>query len=332
MGFYTNKKVLVTGGTGLIGTPLVEMLVKEEAKVRIASLDDSSRAHPKAEFVRTDLTNFDNCLDVCGGMDYVFHLAGIKGSPKMTSERPASIFDALILFNTNTLRAAKKANVKSYLYTSTIGVYAPAEVFHEDDVWSTFPSKNDWSGGWSKRMGELQVEAYRKEFHWDNLSIVRPANVYGRYDNFDPANSMVVPSLIKRAVDGENPLVVWGDGSPVRDFIHAEDVARGMMFVMEQAYPHPVNLGSGKGYSIKELVDVIVKNLDRPVEVAWDISKPSGDKKRLMDISRARELGWKPCVSLEDGVADVVRWYKENKGDVNQDYRCFDITSQRTAK
>lgn len=327
---YKNKQILVTGGTGLIGIPLVKLLIEEEgAKVRIASLDDKTRAHPDSEFVRADLTNFENCSDVCDGMDYVFHLAGIKGSPKMVKEKPASIFDALILFNTNMLRAAKKRNVKGYLYTSTVGVYAPAEVFYEDDVWKTFPSEHDWAGGWAKRMGELQVESYRKEYGMKNLCIVRPANVYGRFDNFDPANSMVVPSLIRRAVEGENPFVVWGDGSPVRDFIHAEDVARGMLHVMKNEYEQPVNLASGDGYTIKQLVEVIVRNLDSPVQVEWDSSKPSGDKKRLMDISRARELGWNPKISLEQGIKDTMEWYRENKENAVQKYKCLDVNGKR---
>lgn len=167
----------MTGGTGLIGRPLVEMLIETGAKVRIASLDDPSRAHPGAEFKQVNLTRYDNCLKVCDGMDYVFHLAGIKGSPAMTSKKPASFFVPTILFSINMMEAARECNVERYLFTSSIGVYSPSEVFYEDDVWKTFPSENDRFAGWAKRMGELQADAYGIEYNWDKISIVRPANV-----------------------------------------------------------------------------------------------------------------------------------------------------------
>lgn len=326
MGFYKDKKVLVTGGTGLIGRPLVEMLIEEGAKVRIASLDDSSRANAEAEFMQLDLTKFENCMNACKDIDCVFHLAGIKGSPKMSKENPASFFVPVILFNTNMMEAARKSNVQRFLYTSTVGVYAPAEVFHEDDVWKSFPSENDKFPGWAKRMGELQAEAYKIQYSWDKIAIVRPANVYGPYDNFDPENAMVIPSLIKRAVYGENPFVVWGDGSPIRDFIHAKDVARGMLLALEKCPgpEKPINLGSGTGYSIKELVEIIVNNLENKPKIEWDASKPSGDKKRLMDISRAKEmLDWEPKISLQEGIKETMKWYKENKELVDKRYNIF---------
>lgn len=321
--YFQGKKVLVTGGTGLIGRLLVEMLIDAGAKVRIASLDDSSRAHPESDFRKVNLTCFENCLEVCKGMDFVFHLAGIKGSPAMTMKKPASFFIPTILFNTNMMEAARQCGAERYLFTSSIGVYAPAEVFHEDDVWKTFPSENDKFAGWAKRMGELQAEAYNIEYGWDKISIVRPANVYGPFDNFDPSNAMVIPSLIKRVLDGENPLVVWGDGSAVRDFIHAKDVARGTMLVVEKGENRTVNLGSGNGVSIREIVDTILSNLKDKPRVIWDTSKPSGDRIRIMDISRAKVLGFKPEISIQEGIREVMAWYKENKDIVNKRYNVF---------
>jgi GDP-L-fucose synthase len=320
---FKGKKVLVTGGTGLIGRPLVEMLIERGASVRIASLDDPSRAHPQAEFMQVNLMYLDKCLGACEGMDYVFQLAGIKGSPAMTAKKPASFFVPTISFNTNMMEAARQCGVGKYLYTSTVGVYAPAEVFYEDDVWKTFPSPNDRFAGWAKRMGELQAEAYQIEYGWKDIAIVRPANVYGPFDNFDPQNAMVIPSLVRRAMDGENPLVVWGDGSPVRDFIHARDVARGMMMVMEKGCGQPVNLGSGVGVTIRRIVEVIVGNLKAKPEVVWDTSKPSGDRKRLMDMSRARSIGFEPQISIEQGISEVMDWYGKNRGEVDKRYNVF---------
>ena len=321
--FYNGKKVLVTGGTGMIGRPLVEMLLAAGAVVRVASMDDPSRAHPKAEFRRSNLTRFDNCLEVCKGMDFVFHLVGVKGSPAMTAKNPANFFVPVILFNTNMMEAARQSGVRNYLFTSTVGVYAPAETFVEDDVWKTFPSENDKFAGWAKRMGELQAEAYAIQYGWDKISIVRPANVYGPYDNFDPANAMVIPSLIRRALGGEDPFSVWGDGSPIRDFIHARDVARGMMLVMEKGCTKPVNLGSGVGITIRELVEIVVANLKTKPKVVWDATKPSGDKRRIMDISRARSLGFEPQVTFQEGIKEVMDWYLENQDAAGKRYNIF---------
>lgn len=321
---FKNKKVLVTGGTGLIGRQLVQLLIDQGAKVRIASLDDPSRAHVAAEFCRVNLMDFNNCKQACAGMDFVFHLAGIKGSPAMTAKKPASFFVPTMLFNLNMMEAARQTeSVKGYLYTSTVGVYAPAPTFHEEDVWKTFPSDNDRFAGWAKRMGELQAEAYKIEYNWGNVAIVRPANVYGPYDNFDPNNAMVIPSLIKRALDGENPLNVWGDGSPIRDFIHAKDVALGMLKVVENNPGKPVNLGSGEGVTIKQIVEIITAQMKQKPDVVWDTSKPSGDKKRLMDTSLAQSIGFTPTISIEEGILETMEWYKENKETVSKRYNVF---------
>jgi len=326
MTFYKEKRILVTGGTGMIGRQLVELLIEHGAKVRIASLDNNSREHPQIEFIKLDLTKYDNCLIACKDIDFVFHLAGIKGSPKVMKEKPASYFVPSLLFTTNMMEAARKSGVKRFLFTSSVGVYPPAEIFYEEDASKNLPSENDLFGGWHKRTGELQAEAYFLEHGWKDIAVVRPANVYGPNDNFDPENAMVIPSLIKRAIDGEDPLVVWGDGSSIRDFIHAKDVARGMIMALEKSPgpKNPINLGSGKEYTIKDLLDIIISNLEKKPKVIWDISKPSGDKKRLMDISRAESLiGWKPEISLNEGIKEVMSWYSKNKNIVSDKYNVF---------
>ena len=322
MSFYSGKQVLVTGGTGLIGRPLVEMLQAAGAKVRIAALDNPSLAPAGVEFKRVDLREFSQCMAVAEGCEIVFQLAGVKGSPAMTATRPASFFVPTITFNTNMMEAARRQGVQRYLFTSSIGVYAPSEVFFEDDVWKTFPSPNDRFAGWAKRMGELQAEAYKIEYDWDKISIVRPANVYGPYDNFDPKNAMVIPSLIHRALSGENPLVVWGDGSAVRDFIHARDVAHGMMMVVEQGYSLPVNLGSGEGVTVRRIAEILAQIVPG-LKIEWDTSKPSGDAKRLMDMARAGSIGFKPKVDVEEGIAETLAWYKANRAVAEQRYNAF---------
>src|SRR3989344_2659215 len=326
MSFYNNKKVLITGGSGMIGRPLIKMLTERGAKVRVTSLDEPIKNLGEIDFQKADLTHLENCVSACKDMDLVFHLAGIKGSAKIVSEKPATFFFGNLSINTNMMEAARRCGAERYLFTSTVGVYSPAEVFYEDDVWKTFPSEKDKFAGWAKRMGELQAEAYSLQYKWDKITIVRPANVYGPYDSFGAANAMVVPSLIKRAVDGENPFVVWGDGSPIRDFIHSRDVASGMLLALEKCPgpEKPINLGSGRGYSIKELAEIIVNNLKNKPKIEWDTSKLSGDKKRLMDISRAKEiLGWQPQISLQDAVRETMEWYKKNKEIVGKRYNIF---------
>ena len=326
MSFYNNKKVLITGGSGMIGRPLIKMLTERGAKVRVTSLDEPIKNLGEIDFQKADLTHLENCVSACKDMDLVFHLAGIKGSAKIVSEKPATFFFGNLSINTNMMEAARRCGAERYLFTSTVGVYSPAEVFYEDDVWKTFPSEKDKFAGWAKRMGELQAEAYSLQYKWDKITIVRPANVYGPYDSFGAANAMVVPSLIKRAVDGENPFVVWGDGSGTRDFVYSKDVARGMTMALEKCPgPNkPINLGSGTGYSIKNLVNIIIGNLEKKPEVVWDTNKPRGDRKRILDISRAKDLlGWEPQMTLEEGVRKTMDWYKINKEAVSDRYSAF---------
>ncbi len=309
---FKGKKVLVAGGTGMIGVQLVALLVQEGARVRIASLDDPARAHPEAEFVRSDLTSFEHCLAVCRGMDFVFNLLGVKGSPAVTTTKPASFFVPTLMMDTALTEAAHRSGVEGFLFTSSVGVYAPAELLREADVWTTFPSPHDRFAGWAKRMGELQAEAYRIQHAWSRIAIVRPSNVYGPWDNFSLENAMVIPSLIKRAVDGDDPLRVWGDGSAERDFIHAWDVARGMLLVTARGVQEAVNLGSGTGASIRRVVEIIVANLDRKPEIVWDTTKPMGDRRRVMDVARARAIGFEPSIALEEGIPQVMEWYRNH--------------------
>ena len=308
---FSGKKVLVTGGSGMIGRYLVDLLLEEGAEVHVVALDDA--APEGVTYTKADLTEKQACDKACKGMDHVFHLAGVKGSPKVTVSRPASFMVPLMQFNLNMMEAAWNNGVEKYLYTSSIGVYQPAPILRETDVWKTSPSPNDRCSGWAKRMGELQAEAYRIEHGWNDIVIVRPANIYGRYDTFDEdSGAMVVPSLILRALSGGDKLTVWGDGSAQRDFLHAKDAARGILHMMKANPSEPVNLGSGVGVSIRELVSTILKCTGMNPEVVWDTSKPLGDVRRILDVTRATELGWKPEISLEEGIKDTCEWLEEN--------------------
>ena len=302
---------LVTGGTGLIGRQVVAKLKKKGFHVTTVSLD-SLKAEGADNHIEGDLTDFDVCMEVTKSKDFVFHLAGIKGSLEVTLARPASFLVPMLRFNTNVLEASRRNSVKKLVYTSSIGAYSSAEVFvetegHVGEPMDTYP-------GWAKRIAETQIQAYKKEFGLD-WAVVRPCNVYGPGDNFDPNNAMVIPSLMMKIRRGDSPVNVWGDGSAVRDFAYSEDVAEGIISAAELGTRGSfVNLGSGRGYSVAELVSTLQQFLDFNVE--FDTSKPSGFPKRVMDISRAEDwLGYSPKTSLREGLEKTWDWFIENENE-----------------
>jgi len=310
---FDKKRVLVTGGTGMIGIPLVKRLVNMGAYVSVVSMDTDKRRQVENRNVtywQGDLTSPMTCRTACDGMDYVFHLAGIKGSPKMAAEQPADFMIPLLQFNTNMMEAARRAGVKKYLFTSSVGVYHPDTMLREDDVWKTFPSEHDRFAGWAKRMGELQAQAYKIQYGWEDIYIVRPANVFGPFDNFDPDNAMVIPTMIAKAIrDGEINLM--DNGGAVRDFIYADDVADGMIHVFDREYKKPINLGSGTGYSILTIANIIGGILYVPVKLGANITY--GDSIRLMDMSRAEKICWSTTTPLKVALNNTITWYLDNK-------------------
>jgi GDP-L-fucose synthase len=319
---FKDKKVLITGGGGMIGRSLINQLLNKGCEITIADLTKPTDLPEGVKFYEVDLRYFDNCLTICKGKNFIFHLAGVKGSPKMCIEQPVDFMVPMLQFNTNMIEAAFKSNVEWFLYTSSVGVYSPAEMFQEDNVWSTFPSPNDRFAGWAKRMGELQTEAYKIQYGFDRFSIVRPANVYGPYDNFNPSNAMVVPSLIRKANEND-VLDVFGDGTAVRDFIFADDVARGMIFAVENKITQPLNLGSGKKHTIGDVVDLVKKHSSRNNTVQYNPSGVKGDDIRLFDMKRANSYGFEPKTSLEEGIKLTTEWYLNNKDILDKRYNPF---------
>jgi len=320
---FRDKAVLVTGGTGLIGRQLVDLLCSAEAKVRIVSLD-RIQVDPRAEHILGDLTEFAFCREVTKGMDCVFHLAGVKGSIDVSKTQLASHFVPTLMFNTNVLEACHRNQVPKALYTSSIGAYASADEFREDsEIAGDFAQPPMDFAGWAKRMAELQIHAYKMQFGLENIAIVRPSNVYGPGDNFDPANAMVIPTLLGRIHRGENPVRVWGDGSAIRDFVYSRDVAEGMILALHHGTGGRfVNLGCGKGITIRELVETLASFLDFRYE--FDTSKPSGYPKRVMDISLAqRSLGWTPSTPLKEGLQATWDWFVAHQDEFNRKHSYF---------
>jgi GDP-L-fucose synthase len=306
---FTGKNVVITGGTGMIGREIVQILCDVGAHVKIVSLDKIN-VHEKVDHVFGDLTDLNVCMDVTKNMDFVFHVAGIKGSIDVTKSKPASFFVPLLMFNTNVLEASRRNKVQKLVYTSSIGAYSSAEVFVETENREGPPM--DMFPGWAKRMAELQLQAYKEQYDLD-WAVVRPCNVYGPGDNFDPKNAMVIPTLMMRIHRGENPVVVWGDGSAVRDFAYSRDVAEGAILALHHGTRGDfVNLGSGDGFTIRELVETLHSFLDFNYE--FDTSKPAGFPRRVMDLSRAKEwIDYNPTTTLLDGLKKTWEWFKENQ-------------------
>ena len=287
-----NKSALVIGASGMVGTALMKVLGRSKTYFKIKGVD-----------IETDMTIKSN-TEIIKDYDHIYHLAGKKGSPQTARERPADYLP-MLQFDANIIEAVGKYKPEWFLYTSSIGVYPPMEVYEEDKVWHEVPSENDKIPGYIKRMGELGCYAIRATYGYENISIVRPANIYGPNDNFGK-NSMVIPALIKKGHE-DDVINVWGDGSPTRDFIYCEDVARGMLHMVENKVNDTVNLGSGEGVKISDIANTIGRHFDK--EVKYDKSKPNGDMKRLMSMKRANDYGFKPTTSLDDGIQKTIDWY-----------------------
>ena len=302
-----NKNVLVTGANGMVAYQLIKLLRDRNCNLTLTDLHEKSKFFSDEKYISGDLRSRSFTQSVCKNQDIVFSLVGLKASPEECLKKPASHSVTMNQFNSNIIESAFKNDVEWFLYTSSVGVYYPAEVFVEDDVWKTTPSNNDWYGGWAKRMGELNVEASMIEYNRSNCSIVRPANIYGKWDVFSD-KATVIGSLISKGYQ-DDILNVWGDGSPIRDFIYSKDVARGMIHMVENEVVEPVNLGSGVETTIRELATIISEYFN--IELNFDDTKPSGDAKRIVSTELSESYGFKPQVSLKDGLHRTMDWYKE---------------------
>jgi GDP-L-fucose synthase len=324
---FKNKNILVAGGTGLVGIQLVKLLNNLGGHIYVASLDKNSfKKNEVKKFFNLDLKNIDNCLKITKNIDIVFNLLGVTGSPQTSIQRPATFMMSNLYCAINLLYAAQKNNVKRYLYTSTYGVYSHSSVMKEDSVWKTFPSENDKYAGWAKRMGELQVEAYKKEFKFESLHIVRPANIYGPNMNFNTKSSMVIGSLIKKIFSNKKTVEVWGDGKNIRDFIYSKDVAQFMIDVIKKNIQEPINIGSGKGVKIKSIIDILLqsKRLKNKPKIIYNTKMPSGDKKRVLDINLAKKNKLiNNLTPLTVGLENTVSWYLQNKKKLNKRFNFF---------
>jgi GDP-L-fucose synthase len=307
---FTSKNVLVTGGTGMIGRQVVSIVAEADANIRIVSLD-KIKVNDKAEHIFGDLTDFNFCKEISKDMDFVFHVAGIQGTAETSKTKLASHFIPNLMMNVNILEAARINKAKKVVFTSSIGIYPEAEIFKESDF--RIDSNPMDFAAWGKRMAELQVYAYKVQYNLENFSVAVPSHVYGPGDNFDPKTALVIPSLMCKISRKDNPVIVWGNGSAIRDFVYSRDVAEGIILALYYGTKSSiVNLGSGQGTSVKELVETLHSFLD--FNYQFDLTRPSGFPKRVMDISLAKNLlGYKAETSLSDGLKETWNWFINNQ-------------------
>ena len=306
-----NGKVLVTGCSGLVGTHTANKLVEKGYEVIGVDIKTSNFLPTKNfEFHQIDLRDADDVSVLFDSFkfDGVINAFGIKGSPIRVKERPIEYLEPSLKVNMNITDNCVKHDCW-LVYMSSVGVYKPAEKFVEDTVWSTFPSPNDWFGGWSKRIPELYLEAYKVQYGYDKWTIVRPANIFGEYDNFGEG-ATVIGATCRKVYESDGEIEAWGDGTPTRDFIYAGDVADGCIKCFVDKLHITTNLGSGEEISIKRMIETVSKVSGKEININWDTSKPNGDMRRKMSTKIQKEYGLLPKLGFEEGIKATYKHYE----------------------
>lgn len=314
MSFWAGKRTLVTGGAGFIGSYLTELLVEAGAKVTVA--DNLQRGAKwriesvidKIDLQVVDLFEYQNCLKVCKGQDIVLNLAAKVTGIEYNRFNMADMFEKNLLLQMNVLKAASECGVKRFLQVSTACIYPHDAIVPtpESEGDRAVPEPTNEGYGFAKLMGEKLAKYYTREKGME-VVIGRPFNAYGPRDHYDEATSHVIPAIMKRILDGDNPVVVWGTGNQSRAFVHAKDAARGMMLVAEKAPAgQPINIGHDHQVTMKELFQLICKVLGKSPQIKLDTTKPDGYAKRGADTTLLRKYtGYVPSIPLEQGIREM---------------------------
>jgi GDP-L-fucose synthase len=323
MAFWKDKNVAITGGDGFIGSHLAEMLLAQGARLTIVGRDplrNLASVKDKLKFVQGDLRDTAFTQSAFKDAEVVMHLAGLVRGVGFNAANPATMISENVRINASVLEgAAKTESVERLLFTSSACGY-PLEAkvpLREEEFFNGFPEPSNAPYGWSKRLGEIECGAYAKQYGM-RIAIVRPFNSYGPRDNFNPAESHVIPALIRRAVEKQDPFVVWGTGNATRAFIYVTDVAAGMMLACENyAKCDALNLGNGTETTIRELVgEVLAAAGHSSAKLVFDSSKPQGQPRRSASIEKAKDkIGFAPKVGLKEGLGKTVEWYLKNGGE-----------------
>ena len=312
---FKNTNVLVAGGTGFVGVNLIKRLLDLGANV-------SATLHHKApvlkdsrvRYIQGDLRISEDCAVAVTGIDYVFMCAANTSGAAVMATTPLAHLTPNVLMNISMLDAAYQAEVKKFLFISSNTVYPLTDfAVSEDDVTNEFYEKY-FIVAWMKRFTEIVCEMYATKIaNPMKVCVVRPANIYGEFDDFEWETSHVIPALIRKVVERHKPLEVWGDGNDLKEFIYVQDFIDGMLLAMEKIEGFdPINIATGCPYTVKEVLNVLLKVDDfSDANIVFDASKPTMIPKRLIDISKAKRLlGYDPKVSLEEGLKKTVIWYR----------------------
>ena len=305
-------KILVTGCSGLVGIHVVNQLL--EKGYDVVGLDiKESQYLPEDDnfmFINLDITDLDSVNIMFDEFEFdgCINAFGIKGTPQTAKENPVDFLGPSIRGNFNIIDNCIKHDTW-LVFMSSVGVYESAPEFIEDTVWKTLPSQHDWYPSWSKRVPELYIEANSIQYDWKNWSIVRPANIFGEYDNFGEW-AMAVPANIKKIAFADEEITAWGDGTPTRDFIYAGDVATATIKCLENKLNITSNLGSGEEISIKRMIDTIIKVSGKTIKVNWDTTKPNGEPRRRMNTTIQEKYGLLPETGFEQGIEMTYKHFK----------------------
>lgn len=305
-------KVIVTGGAGFLGQSVVKKLLE-------AGFDPSKIVVPRKADI--DLTKEANVIKLYEDHkpDIVVHLAAEVGGIGANMENPGRFFYANMAMGLNLVEQARIHNINKFVFVGTACAYPKfcPSPFKEEDLWNGYPEETNAPYGVAKKAIYLMLEAYQQQYGLKSAVLI-PVNLYGPNDNFNPASSHVVPALIRKCVaakENKQPFIeCWGTGSATRDFLYVDDAADGIVeAVLKIDSPIPINLGSGSEIRIKDLIYKIAQYCEYTGEIRWNSSKPDGQPRRLLDISKAKTLlGWEPKQNFDDGLRQTVEWYKHN--------------------
>ncbi len=311
--FWQGKRICVTGGAGFLGSYILEKLqirgVKQE-QIFVPKIEEYDLVQPG---------DIRRLLEV-SRPDVIIHLAAHVGGIGANREKPAEFFYDNLMMGVQLIHEAWKQNVEKFVAIGTICAYPKFTPipFKEDELWNGYPEETNAPYGLAKKMLLVQAQAYRQQYGYNTIYLL-PVNLYGPRDNFNPASSHVIPALIRKcfeAIDsGADHIVVWGDGSPTREFIYAEDAAEGILLAAEKYNgPDPVNIGSGFEISIKDLVESIARLTGFSGKLVWDTSKPNGQPRRCLDITRAADyFGFQAQIPFEEGLKRTIDWYRQQQ-------------------
>ncbi|MBI3261055.1 GDP-L-fucose synthase [Candidatus Berkelbacteria bacterium] len=309
MSYLSGKNILVTGGKGFLGQFLVAELKRRGA---------TNITVP--EYPKTDLTRLEDCRRVVKNQDLVIHLAAKVGGIGFNREKPGELYYDNLIMGAQMMEEARKARVKKFVTVGTIcsfPKFTPVP-FKEEDLWNGYPEETNAPYGLAKKMLLVQGQAYRQQYGFNAIHLLQ-LNLYGPGDNFHPEHSHVLPALIRKIYEaklaGDDHIVLWGTGKATRGFLYVEDAARGIVMAAEKYdKSEPVNLGSPIEISILNLAKLIMKLLNYKGKIVFDPSKPDGQPRRGLDVSRAqKEFGFVAKTSFEKGLKNTIDWYAKNR-------------------